>query len=187
MRFFHRRRISLERFAGSHKEGTYRPVRTAIFKHFDLSTDTKPTQQVIFVNGDFSSCRLEFSKVVFAKNAIVWITARSKANGEKTIQKIKASDPTSSGQISYVLLGLADLPPIKPAVEKLKARSSGLDLLMNAGVMFSTKKIEDQTGIRVTTWYQCHRAQLRDGHPHAFDIGDSKDNLSGQCTCHVNQ
>jgi retinol dehydrogenase-12 len=53
---------------------------------------------------------------------------------------IEASAPTSTGQLSYVLLDLADLPTIKPAVEKFKATSSRLDLLMNnAGVMSPPK------------------------------------------------
>ncbi|KAE9372737.1 short-chain dehydrogenase [Stipitochalara longipes BDJ] len=108
------------------------------------------SNKVIFVTGGGSGCGLEFSKVVFAKNATVWITARSNVNGESAVKTIKASAPTSTGQLSYVVLDLADLPTIKPAVEKFVASSSRLDLLMNnAGVMSPPKGSKSKQGFEL--------------------------------------
>lgn len=102
------------------------------------------------MTGGGSGCGLEFAKLVFAKNADVCITARSTTNAESAVKEITASAPASKGRLFYVIMDLADLPTIKPAVEKFLASASRLDLLMNnAGTMSPPKGSKTKQGFEL--------------------------------------
>jgi retinol dehydrogenase-12 len=105
---------------------------------------------VVLVTGGGSGIGLAFSKLVYAKNAIVWISARSEANAKAAIEEIKSAAPKSAGELHYILLDLADLPTIKPGLEKFIPGASRLDLLMNnAGVMSPPDKAKTKQGFEL--------------------------------------
>lgn len=105
---------------------------------------------MVLVTGGGSGIGLAFSKLVYAKNAILWISARSEANARAAIEEIKSAVPKSAGELHYVLLDLADLPTIKPGLDKFITGASRLDLLMNnAGVMSPPDKAKTKQGFEL--------------------------------------
>ena len=105
---------------------------------------------MVFVTGGGSGIGLAFSKLVYAKNAILWISARTEAKAKSAIEEIKSAAPASAGQLYFVLMDFADLPTIKTGVEKFITITSRLDLLMNnAGVMSPPDKSKTKQGFEL--------------------------------------
>jgi NAD(P)-dependent dehydrogenase (short-subunit alcohol dehydrogenase family) len=74
--------------------------------------------------------------MLYAKDAKVYIAARSEAKAQKTIDEIKALHPTSAGELAFLKLDLSDLTTVKPSAMEFLAKESRLDVLWNnAGVM----------------------------------------------------
>src|ERR1700760_3566899 len=74
--------------------------------------------------------------MLYGKNARVYVAARDETKSAAAITRLKACHPSSSGQLFYLPLDLADLPSVKQSAEAFLARESRLDVLFNnAGVM----------------------------------------------------
>jgi retinol dehydrogenase-12 len=74
--------------------------------------------------------------MLYAKDAKVYIAARSEAKAQKTIDEIKALHPASAGELVFLKLDLSDLTTIKASAKEFLAKESRLDVLWNnAGVM----------------------------------------------------
>lgn len=81
---------------------------------------------------------LELAKMLYAKNGVVYIATRSRDKIDRAIQNIKTSHPSSRGKIESLVLDLADLTSIKPAVVKFLSNEQRLDVLFhNAGIMLT--------------------------------------------------
>lgn len=88
--------------------------------------------KVFLVTGGTSGIGLELAKMLYAKNARVYITGRS--SGE-AISAIRASAPSSTGTVSFLYLALDDLTTIKSTVDAFRTKETKLHVLWNnAGV-----------------------------------------------------
>ena len=113
------------------------------------------------VTGGNSGIGTETARVLASRGCTVIITSRRKEAAEKAIQQIKekngkpADGEPSYGDVSYVLLDLADLDSVKAASKDVLAKTKVIDfLVLNAGVMHTpyqkTKNnLEMQIGERV--------------------------------------
>ncbi|TKA30162.1 hypothetical protein B0A50_02881 [Salinomyces thailandicus] len=94
------------------------------------------TGRVHIVTGGYAGCGKELSKLLYQKNATVYVAGRSQDKGEAAIQEIKKAFPSSDGKLEFLQLDLADLASIKGSAEDFMKRSQRLDVLTNnAGVM----------------------------------------------------
>ncbi|KAE9371719.1 NAD(P)-binding protein [Stipitochalara longipes BDJ] len=94
------------------------------------------TGKVFIVTGGYSGVGFELVKILFAKNATVYIAGRSKEKGDEAIKLARATAPTSIGRLEFLFLDLADLSTIGKSAQDFLSRESRLDVLWNnAGVM----------------------------------------------------
>ncbi|KAI2642712.1 short-chain dehydrogenase [Xylaria nigripes] len=92
--------------------------------------------KVYIVTGANTGIGKEVARILYSKNAVVWVTARSDEKGANAIASIKEAHPSSTGRLEYLHLDLSDLTTIKASAEKFLAKESRLDVLFNnAGVM----------------------------------------------------
>ncbi|KAK6542023.1 hypothetical protein TWF694_007794 [Orbilia ellipsospora] len=92
--------------------------------------------KVYMITGGAGGIGLELAKILYSKNAKVYIAGRSVTNGTTAVNLIKNEYPKSDGGLEFLQLDLSDLTTIKPAVEKFLESEKRLDALVhNAGVM----------------------------------------------------
>lgn len=78
----------------------------------------------------------ELADILYAKNAKVYVAARSKEKAAKAIEEVKARTPQSKGELVFLHLDLGDLTTIKASAEAFLSKESTLHVLFNnAGVM----------------------------------------------------
>lgn len=96
--------------------------------------------RVFFITGAAVGVGYQLAKILYAKNGVVYIATRSKEKIDQAIASIKQDVPFSKGRLEPLLLDLADLQTIKPAIMKFLEREQRLDVLvLNAGVMTPPK------------------------------------------------
>ena len=94
------------------------------------------SNKVYLITGGTSGIGLALAKILYSKNARVYITSRTPASAENAINETKKEIPISHGQIAYLTLDLTDLSTIAPAVKDFLAKESRLhSVWYNAGVM----------------------------------------------------
>ena len=99
--------------------------------------------------------------MLYSKNGTVYIGARSTKRANVGIKTIEAAHRNSRGRLVSMVLDLADLSTIKPAVERFLAMEDRLHILVhNAGVMMppagsKTKLVSLRVsrGINLIVWY----------------------------------
>lgn len=94
------------------------------------------TGRVHIVTGGASGIGFELVKILYLKNATIYIAARSADKIKSAIKDIQEQCQTSKGRLESLLLDLSDLTTIKPAVAEFQSKERRLDVLFhNAGVM----------------------------------------------------
>jgi retinol dehydrogenase 12 len=92
--------------------------------------------KVYIVTGANTGVGKELARMLYSKNAKVYIFARSEEKANKAIEDIKNAVPTSTGALIFMHLDLSDLTKIKASAEHFLAAESKLHVLFNnAGVM----------------------------------------------------
>ncbi|RMD44295.1 hypothetical protein DV735_g799, partial [Chaetothyriales sp. CBS 134920] len=92
--------------------------------------------KVYIVTGATSGVGEQLAGILYAKNAQVYLAARSASKADKTIQDIKTQHPASKGQLVFLQLDLNDLSTIKASANEFLAKENKLHVLWNnAGVM----------------------------------------------------
>jgi retinol dehydrogenase-12 len=92
--------------------------------------------QVFIITGAASGVGFELAKILYLRNGAVYIAARSSKRADDAIKRIQIDLPVSKGRLIPLVIDLADLATIKPAVEQFLKQESRLDVLVhNAGVM----------------------------------------------------
>ncbi|KAK9256433.1 hypothetical protein V1507DRAFT_449485 [Lipomyces tetrasporus] len=93
--------------------------------------------KIYLVTGATSGVGVELAKILYWKNATVYIGTRSETNYGKAVKYI-AEDATqpSKGELRLLKMDLMDLPTVKSAADKLIAEAKRLDSVWyNAGIM----------------------------------------------------
>ncbi|KAI1195136.1 hypothetical protein F5X97DRAFT_309092 [Nemania serpens] len=112
--------------------------------------------KVTIVTGSNTGLGKELAQILYAKNAKVYMLARSEEKTKKAIESIKAAVPKSSGELVYLRLDLADLTTIKATVAQFLGRESQLHLLFNnAGVAFPAAGSKTAQGYPVEIGVNC--------------------------------
>lgn len=87
------------------------------------------------VTGSNTGVGKELARILYSKNAKVYIAARSQDKANKAIKEISDEFPTSKGGLAFLKLDLGDLTTIKASVDEFLAKETKLDVLFNnAGV-----------------------------------------------------
>ncbi|KAI5927352.1 hypothetical protein F4810DRAFT_722546 [Camillea tinctor] len=93
--------------------------------------------KLYIVTGATSGVGKELARILYSKNAKVYIAAREEGN---TIKHIKEAEPSSTGALAFLQLDLSDLRPVKASAERFLAAESSLNVLFNnAGPFLFTK------------------------------------------------
>lgn len=94
--------------------------------------------RIFLITGGNSGMGFELAKILYQKNAKVYIACRSQSKALSAISSIKLSSPEgqpSKGDIKFIPLDLSDLTTIKPAAAAFATQETKLDVLWNnAGV-----------------------------------------------------
>ncbi|KAI0833103.1 putative short-chain dehydrogenase [Hypoxylon sp. FL0890] len=91
--------------------------------------------KVYIVTGSTAGIGKELARILYSKNAKVYIAARSQDKANKTIEEISEAFPSSKGSLVFLKLDLSDLTTIEASAEEFLAREQKLDVLFNnAGV-----------------------------------------------------
>ncbi|PNS21349.1 hypothetical protein CAC42_1128 [Sphaceloma murrayae] len=123
-----------------------------------LTQENLPDQKgrVHVVTGGYAGVGLELSKILYARNATVFVAGRSPDKGSNAIAKIKSEVPSSEGSIEFLNLDLADLSTIKASAQDLMSRTDRLDVLTNnAGVMIPPQGSKTQQGYELQMGTNC--------------------------------
>lgn len=87
--------------------------------------------QVFIVTCSNTGVGKETARLLYSKNATVYIAARSEARANAAIADITKAHASSTGSLTYLQIDLADLSAIKPAVERFTSLSTHLHGLIN--------------------------------------------------------
>ncbi|KAI0135788.1 short-chain dehydrogenase [Daldinia grandis] len=91
--------------------------------------------KVYIVTGSNTGVGKETARILYSKNAKVYIAARSQEKAEKAIDEISKAFPDSKGGLSFLKLDLSDLTTIKASVDEFLSKENKLDVLFNnAGI-----------------------------------------------------
>ena len=84
-----------------------------------------------FITGGYAGIGYHLARLLYAKNATLYLAGRSESKAEASIAQLKSDFPNSKGRLAFVYLDLADLATIKPAVEEFLSKENKLDVLVN--------------------------------------------------------
>lgn len=100
-----------------------------------LTEQNLPDQsgRVCIVTGGYAGCGKELSKILYGKNATVYVAGRSEEKGKNAIEEIKKTHPSSDGRLEFLKVDLSDLNTIKGSAEEFMRREQRLDVLTNVG------------------------------------------------------
>ncbi|KAH7303812.1 hypothetical protein B0I35DRAFT_364185 [Stachybotrys elegans] len=97
---------------------------------------------VFAVTGASAGVGKELTRILYSKNAKVYMMARSEEKTNKAIAEITQALPASRGSLVFIQLDLGDLSSIKATVDSFLSQEKKLHVLVNnAGIMSSEKKL----------------------------------------------
>ncbi|KAI9851150.1 MAG: hypothetical protein M1838_004359 [Thelocarpon superellum] len=103
--------------------------------------------KVVMITGAASGAGLELARLLYGKSATVYVVARSLDRVNQAIELIHSSAPDAGGRLMPLVMDLAELQTIKPAVQQFLDQESRLDVLVhNAGVMMPPAGSKTKTG-----------------------------------------
>lgn len=96
------------------------------------------------MTGGHSGCGLELVKILYSRNATVYLASRTSSKAQAAIEKLKLEYPASKGRLEFLKLDLSDLSTIKASAQEFMAKEDKLHVLTNnAGV--NATPIEQKT------------------------------------------
>lgn len=108
------------------------------------------------MTGGYGGCGLDLSRMLYQHNATLYIAGRSEEKANAAIQELKAKYPDSKGSVESMILDLADLTTLKPAVTKFMEKQQNLHVLtLNAGVMIPPAGSKSAQGIDLQLATNC--------------------------------
>ncbi|WYZ42100.1 hypothetical protein EsH8_V_000995 [Colletotrichum jinshuiense] len=98
--------------------------------------ELRTKRMVFIVTGSSGGLGKELAKILYSKNAKVYLAARSETKTMAVVSELKELYPESRGHCEYLHLDLSDLTTIKQSAQNFLDKESRLDVLWNnAGVM----------------------------------------------------
>ncbi|KAG0650273.1 Short-chain dehydrogenase reductase [Hyphodiscus hymeniophilus] len=117
--------------------------------------------KVFIVTGGYAGVGAEMVKILYEKNAVVYIAGRNASKADIAIKKILSTVPKSTGRLEFLQLDLDDFTQIKPAAEKFLAQEKRLDVLWNnAGVMNPPEGSKNKQGFEQQLATNCMSAWM---------------------------
>ncbi|KAJ8125755.1 hypothetical protein O1611_g7885 [Lasiodiplodia mahajangana] len=112
--------------------------------------------KVYLVTGANTGIGKEVARILYSKNAAVYVAVRNAEKGANAITSIKEAHPSSSGRLELLQLDLSDLTTIKASSEAFLAKEKRLDVLFNnAGVMFPPNGSKTAQGYELQLGTNC--------------------------------
>ncbi|RKL11614.1 hypothetical protein BFJ71_g97 [Fusarium oxysporum] len=112
--------------------------------------------KVVAITGSNTGVGKEIAKMVYSKNAKVYMFARTTTKNEKTRDEIKAAFPESRGELICIQLDLADLDSVQAAAAEFISREDKLHVLFNnAGVGFPEYGSKTKQGYELQLGVNC--------------------------------
>lgn len=100
------------------------------------------TDKTYIVTGANTGTGKELTRLLYTKNAKIYMMARSEEKTQTAIEDIQKVTPNSTGSLHYIKLDLADLSTIKQTVQKFLDSETKLHVLFNnAGVLSGAKEM----------------------------------------------
>lgn len=85
--------------------------------------------KVFLVTGATSGIGYELVKILYGKNAKVYLAGRASDQAKQAIEEIRASHPAFNGSVHFLHLELDDLASMKSSVKDFQAKESKLHVL----------------------------------------------------------
>lgn len=123
-----------------------------------LTEENLPDQsgRVHIVTGGYAGVGQELVRILYRKNASVYVAGRSKDKAERSIKAIREEWPQSRGRLEFLLVDFADLTTINDAVKAFTSTESRLHVLVNnAGVMFPPRGSKSKQGYELQMATNC--------------------------------
>ncbi|KAI0166152.1 short-chain dehydrogenase [Xylariaceae sp. FL1272] len=120
----------------------------------------------------------EAARILYSKNATVWLAVRNDEKGDNAIASISQEHPEFKGALKFLHLDLGDLSTIKAAADELLANEKRLHVLYNnAGVMFPPPGSKTAQGHELQLGTNCLGPGRVGGGSFSFDNLDYKRNV----------
>jgi retinol dehydrogenase-12 len=92
------------------------------------------------VTGGYTGIGLALVKILYQKNATIYVAGRDEDKHDKAMADLKKAIPSSKGNIEFLKLDLADQSTIKASADMFLKKESRLDVLVNnAGIVRNIK------------------------------------------------
>lgn len=127
-------------------------------KYTDQDVPSDLHSKVYVVTGANSGMGKELARVLYSKNARVYVACRSPEKGAEAISDIEKATPASRGKLVLLTLDLADLTSVQAAAKEFLSMESKLHVLFNnAGVMVGPMEPPPKTaqGIELSLGVNC--------------------------------
>ena len=112
--------------------------------------------KVYIVTGSNTGVGKELARMLYSKNAKVYIAARSEEKAKKAIEDIKTSTPTSTGVLIFLPFDLSDLAKVKSAAQTFLSQETKLHVLFNnAGLIGSDPLTKTVQGFETALGVNC--------------------------------
>lgn len=112
--------------------------------------------KVYIVTGANTGIGKELARMLYAKNASVYVAARSREKAERAIEDIKRAAPASTGKLIFLHLDLSDLNQVKTAAQNFIAQETKIHVLFNnAGLIGSEPLAKTVQGYEMALGVNC--------------------------------
>lgn len=100
-----------------------------------LTEQNLPDQsgRVVIVTGGYTGIGYELSKILYQRNASIYLAGRSPDKAQKAVERLREEFPYSGGSLEVLKLDLSDLSTIKASAKEFLLREQRLDVLVNNG------------------------------------------------------
>ncbi|KAF4979048.1 hypothetical protein FZEAL_4679 [Fusarium zealandicum] len=112
--------------------------------------------KVMIVTGSNTGVGKQVTQILYARNAKVYMMARSVEKNNKAREDIQAACPTSSGELICLPLDLADIPSVQSTAAEFLRREDKLHVLFNnAGVGWPELGSKSKQGYELQLGVNC--------------------------------
>ncbi|CEJ93193.1 hypothetical protein VHEMI08802 [[Torrubiella] hemipterigena] len=124
--------------------------------HFTEASIPDLTGKVYIVTGSNTGIGKEVAKILYSRNATVWIAARDDQRATQAIDDIRNDHAESKGTLKYLHLDLSDLSTIPTSAQTFLRQETRLDALFNnAGVMIPSPGSATKQGYELQMGVNC--------------------------------